>query len=128
MTRNVLTARSSRGISVQGGKIAKTIIGKAASTVPGLLVDIGDGIGLFEGTGDVQLDTVTFDSNQRSQMLVDTGSTGLTVKTPTLTSQAGQLGVVVQRTTEVVVAPMIFTPLAGQELDVSAFTLGLPPR
>ncbi len=123
-----LGARGSRGISVQGGTVSKTVIAKAASSMPGVLVDVGDGIGLFEASGDVKIDAVTFDSNERSQALIDNGSTGLSFTMPTLKQQSGQLGVVVQHTMDTVVAPMIFTPMQGQELSVSSPTLGLPTR
>ncbi|MHB8878817.1 MAG: right-handed parallel beta-helix repeat-containing protein, partial [Myxococcaceae bacterium] len=45
-------ARASRGIRVRGGRIASTVIGKIYGGA-GLLVDVGDGVGLFEATGDV---------------------------------------------------------------------------
>ena len=121
-------ARASRGVLIKGGRIASTALGKGTTAMPGVLVDVGDGVGLFDTSGDVRVENVTIDANQRSQVLIDQGSTGLTVAGATVTAQAGQLGIVVQRTSEVVQAPMITNPMPGSELSISAPTLALPAR
>ena len=120
-------AKGSRGLRIQGGTVGNTAIGQAQNSV-GSLVPVGDGIGLFGSSGDVQIDTVTITANARSQVLVDEGSTGLVVQGSTITQGSGQFGVVVQKTTAVVQAPMINTPPMGQELPISAPTLALPMR
>ncbi len=120
-------AKGSRGLRVQGGRVADTVLGQA-STGAGMVISVGDGIGLFGNSGDVQVDTVTLSGNARSQVLVDEGASGLVVQGSTVTAGAGQFGVVVQHTIEMVQAPMITTPPQGQELPFSAPTLALPTR
>ena len=120
-------AKGSHGLRIQGGSVGSTAIGQALNAA-GSLIPVGDGIGLFASSGDVQLDTVTINANERSQVLVDEGSTGVVVQGSTITQGGGQFGVVVQRTLSVVQAPMITTPPMGQELPISAPTLALPSR
>lgn len=120
-------AKGSHGLRIQGGTVGSTAIGQAQSAA-GSLVPVGDGIGLFGSSGDVQIDSVTINANERSQVLVDEGSTGLVVQGSTITQGGGQFGVVVQRTAAVVQAPTITTPPMGQELPISAPTLALPTR
>jgi hypothetical protein len=55
--------------------------------------------------GAVQVDGVTLENNQQSQVLIDSGATGLAVTGGTVAPKAGQLGIVVQRTTPMVSAP-----------------------
>ncbi|MHB8878818.1 MAG: hypothetical protein ACYC8T_34390, partial [Myxococcaceae bacterium] len=69
---------------------------------------------------------VAIDENGRSQVLVDQGSTRISIQGGTLTSLPGQLGVVVQRTTEVVQAPAVTVPDPGKELPISAPHMGVP--
>lgn len=121
-------ARSSLGIRIEGGSVSRTVMGQTASDTPGVFVKMGDGIGLFEDTGQVQVDAVLLEANQRSQVLIDKGGLGLKVADSTVTSETGQLGVVVQRTTALVVAPQIVVPAAGEELPLSAPALAVPNR
>ena len=121
-------ARMSTGIRMQGGRVSNTRLSPAQTTMPGVTVMVGDGVGVFEGTGQVAFSGVTLDSNARTQVLVDTGAIGLSVQGGTITAQTGQLGVVVQRTTATVDAPNIITPAAGMELPISAPSLALPVR
>ncbi len=118
--------RSSRGVRIDGGRLSATLLGQAMSGA-GALVSVGDGLGLFEGSGDVLVDGVALESNARSQVLIDSGALGLRVQNSTVNAGAAQ-GIVVQRTSEAVSAPMIFVPPAGQELPFSAPTLALPTR
>jgi hypothetical protein len=120
--------RSSTGLSVSGGRIASTISGPAPSTTPGVLVTVGDGLGLFEGTGDVQVTQVRLESNARSQALIDTAATGITLASSVTVTPGSALGVVVQRTSVPVTAPMVTMQPAGMELPISAPTRGLPTR
>ncbi|MBL9037675.1 MAG: hypothetical protein JNG84_04075 [Archangium sp.] len=123
-----LGARASRGIQVNGGRVAATRVGLAATATPGVFADVGDGLGLFDTTGDVLVDGLALDNNERSQVLVDQGAAGVTVQNATLTSQGAQLGVVVQRTSASVQAPDIVRPMTGQELPISAPALAVPTR
>ena len=113
---------------MEGGRIASTVLAQTTSSIAGVLVNVGDGVGLFEGSGDVLVDGVTLEGNERSQVLVDQGTAGVTVQGSTVTAQSGQLGVVVQNTTATVQAPMVTFPMAGQELPVSAPTLRVPTK
>lgn len=120
-------ARNSRGVRIQGGRIASTVMGQA-TLGPGVLVGVGDGIGLFESTGDVHVEAVTIENNARTQVVIDTGAAGLALQNTTVTSGAGQLGVIVQRTSVTVEAPMMTTPMPGRELPISAPLLAVPTR
>jgi hypothetical protein len=129
--RNVLVglgARSSTGISLTGGRIAGTVTGATAGEQPGQVVMVGDGVGLFSGTGEVRFEGASLQANQRAQALVDAAGTGV-VFAPTVSVTAGSAqGLVVQRTTSMVDAMNVTRPAAGQELAVSAPTLGVPAR
>lgn len=121
-------ARSSKGITIEDGRIAGTVLAPAPTTMPGITAQVGDGVGLFEDTGDVRLDGVALEQNQRSQVLIDKGNSGLVVQGGSISPQAGQLAIVVQRTTAVVQAPSITTPMPGMELPVAAPQLSVPVR
>ena len=118
--------KSSSGIRIDGGRVSATALGQAMSGA-GMLVSVGDGLGLFEGSAEVRVDGAALENNARSQMLIDTGGLGLSVQNTTVSAGAAQ-GIVVQRTTPVVTAPAITVPPAGQELPFSAPTLALPTR
>lgn len=131
LERNTLVGlgmRASRGVRVQGGRVASTLLGPAGTGTPGVFVTVGDGLGLFVGSGEVQVDGVTLDDNQRSQVLIDSGAAGLAVTGGAVTPKAGQLGVVVQRTTPMVIAPSITVPQPGQELPFAAPAIAVPTR
>lgn len=121
-----LGARSSKGVSVRGGRIAGTLLAKTISAQPGVLIDVGDGVGLFDHSGEAALENVVIEGNERAQVLVDQAGVGVSVLGGTI--MGGQQGVVVQRSSAMVQAPNIVTPMAGQELDVSAPTLNVPQR
>jgi hypothetical protein len=123
-----LGARNSRGVLVQGGRVLSTVVGRVAGPSPGVLIEVGDGVGLFDGSSDVQIDSVALERNSRCQVLVDQGLTGLRVFGGSLVSEAGQLGIVVQRTTEMVDAPAVTVLQPGSELPVSAPVLNVPTR
>ncbi|MBL8956173.1 MAG: right-handed parallel beta-helix repeat-containing protein [Myxococcaceae bacterium] len=123
-----LGARASTGIRVTGGRIATTRLAPAQTMTPGVTVMVGDGVGMFDSTGDVELSAVTLESNQRAQLLVDTGAAGVSLIQSTVTQGTGSAGVVVQRTTETVNAPNIVTPMAGMELPISSPLLRVPVR
>lgn len=129
--RNLLVgfgARNSTGVLVTGGRIAGTRTGSASGELPGEVVMVGDGLGLFGGTGELRVDGASVEANQRSQVLVDSAGTGVVISPNVNVATAGALGVVVQRTTNLVDAMNITRPAAGMELSVSAPTLGVPAR
>jgi len=120
--------RGSSGLSVTGGRIAATLTGPAPSSTPGVFVMVGDGLGLFENTGAVQVTQTTLEANERSQALIDAAATGISLASSVTVTPGTSMGVVVQRTSVMVDAPMVTVPNPGQELPVSAPTLGLPTR
>lgn len=128
--RNLLTgvgARGSKGLQISGGRIAGTQTGSAVSG-PGQLVMVGDGLGLFEGTGDVQVDGAVLEANQRAQAVVDQAVAGVTVASSVMVTPGAGLGLVVQRTTATVQAPNQTVLTGANELTVSSPSLGVPTR
>jgi hypothetical protein len=129
--RNALVGvgvRNSTGISVIGGRIAGTQLRPTAGQTPGVLVMVGDGLGLFENTAEARVEGAALEANERSQALIDSAGDGI-VLSQTVRVAAGQaLGVVVQRTTPRVDAPNITRPTPGTELSVSSPQLALPTR
>lgn len=123
-----LGARGSKGIRVTNGRIGTTVKGQTTTNQPGVLAEVGDGLGLFDTTGDVVVEGAELINNGRTQALIDQGATGIRFVSPVLTAAEGQRGLVVQTTTASVQAPNIEMPTAGQELPVSAPQLGLPTR
>lgn len=129
--RNVLVglgARNSTGVVVTGGRIAGTTIGSTSGELPGAVVMVGDGVGLFGGTGELRVDGASVEANQRAQVLVDSAGTGVVIGPTVNIATTGNLGIVVQRTTNLVDAMNVTRPAAGMELSVSAPTLGVPTR
>lgn len=131
LERNVLAgfgARGSTGIVVTGGRIAGTVVGPAQADGLGQPVMVGDGLGVFSGTGELRVEGVALEANQRAQALVDSATAGV-VFAPTVSVTAGAaLGVVVQRTSAQVEAVNVTRPAPGAELAVSAPALALPTR
>jgi len=131
LERNVLVgfgAVRSTGILVTGGRIAGTVTGADSGEVPGEVVMVGDGVGLFGNTGDLRIDGASLEANQRSQALVDSAGAGVIFASNVSVTAGGGLGLVVQRTTQMVDAMNVTRPAAGMELSVSAPTLGVPVR
>jgi hypothetical protein len=112
-------ARSSTGIFVKNGRVADTKLAPAETDTPGVIVMVGDGIGLFTSTAQVTVDSTVLDSNARAQALVDQGGTGLTFTNVPQT-------VVVQHTSAAVTAPNVMMPATGMELPISAPSLAVP--
>jgi len=92
------------------------------------VVMVGDGVGLFGNTGDLRIDGASLEANQRSQALVDSAGAGVIFASNVSVTAGGGLGLVVQRTTQMVDAMNVTRPAAGMELSVSAPTLGVPVR
>jgi hypothetical protein len=123
-----LGARASTGISMTGGKVASTKLAPAQTSTPGVFAMVGDGLGLFESTGQVSLSGTTLEANERTQALIDNGAAGVKMTGVTVTPSSGQQPVVVQNTTVMVDAPSIVMPMAGMELPISSPTLAVPTR
>ncbi len=129
--RNVLIglgARSSTGILVTGGRIAATVTGSTRGQLAGQVVMVGDGLGVFEGTGELRVEGASLEANQRSQVLVDSAMAGVVIASTVKVTAGSGLGVVVQRTSQTVDAMNVTRPAAGQELSIAAPTFGLPTR
>lgn len=127
--RNTLVGlglRGSSGVEVRGGRIAGTLRGSTSGTLPGEVVSVGDGLGLFEQTGAVTVEGSSLEANQRSQALIDRVGAGVTLSSSVVVAAGSAMGVVVQRTMQVVQVDNPTRPAAGSELSVSAPTLGVP--
>ncbi len=110
-------ARDSSGVSITGGTISNTLKASIPVTL-GTLEDVGDGVGLFSGTGAARIENVTLTGNFRSQVLVDQGLAGIHVaNAPTA---GGKYQIVVQKTLATVDAPASQLSAPGVELGVSA--------
>lgn len=107
------------GVVVEDSLIAETVLSPVTVDVE-TTVDIGDGVGLFAGSGAVRLEAVTLRRNQRSQAVVDRGGAGISLVNPTVERDEGQLAVVVQNTAEAVDAPPEVLEGNAPELAVSA--------
>ena len=71
----------------------------------GTVEDIGDGVGMFDATGDAKLDGVSIENNERSQGVIDQGAAGIIIIGGKVEALGDQLKLVVQNTTEMVQAP-----------------------
>ena len=121
-------ARESRGIIIIQGRVADTVSEKVRTDL-GEQEDVGDGLGLFENTGEVHIEGLELANNQRSQMLVDKGANAIIIIQGLVSAGASQLGMVVQRTTEQVQSDSTLTvQSAGQELPVNAPHVGIPAQ
>lgn len=112
-----LGVRDSTGVQVSGA----TIQGTVAVNVPvGLATTepVGDGLGLFEQSAQVQVEAVTFRANARSQVLIDRGGSDISLRDVTM--DGGQFSTVVQNTSSPVdVAPALLSS-PGRVLPVRA--------
>jgi hypothetical protein len=117
-----LGALQSKGIIIIGGKISGTL---AKPIVVDLnTVDVGDGLGLFEDSGDVSLDNVVLENNARSQALVDQAGANIVIAGP-VQPTGSQLKVVVQNSTETVQvdAANVSTPAEPLAIGAGALTI-----
>jgi hypothetical protein len=90
-----------------------------------VLENVGDGVGLFAGTGHVSLERVSISKSARSQVLIDEGAEGINVA-PDVRVDGGKHLVVIQRTAvSVDVPPALVTP-SPEILGVDAPILRLP--
>lgn len=121
-------ARESAGISISDARITRTVKVAVPSTSSGKLEPVGDGVGLFAGTGATRLERTSLEDNQRSQVLIDTGSRGIIIVDSGRVA-GGEYKVVVQKTAEPVTVPAEFlSPITSGELPVSSPLLPVGAR
>lgn len=114
----------SRGIIFVNGRVAGTVA-RPIPTDLGSIEEVGDGVGLFDGTGDVRLDGVELAGSARAQLLVDEGQAGIIFVNGEI---AGEVKAVVQNTAvEVELPPGVLSELS-ERLGVQAERLELPLR
>lgn len=117
-----LGALQSKGIIIIGGKISGTL---AKPIVVDLdTVEVGDGLGLFDDTGDVSIDNVTLENNARSQALVDQAAANISI-VGAIQATGAQLKVVVQNTTETVAVDQANVSTPTEPLAVGAGVLSI---
>jgi hypothetical protein len=114
-----------RGIIVVGGRVADTV---SAPVVTDLATteQVGDGVGLFGGTGDVRLENLTLEANARAAGIIDAGNAGIIVVGGKVTAGPSGLKFVVQDTSATVEVPAGSRSDAPARLGISAPRLALP--
>ena len=118
-------ALESRGIIIVGGRIANTVATPIATNLSAT-EDVGDGVGLFGGSGDLSVDS-ELDSNARAAALIDGSERGIIIVGGRITAGASGIKVVVQGKSGAdvqVSSDLRSTPAAA--LGVSAPKLTLP--
>lgn len=118
-----LGALESRGIIFVGGRIADTQLAPLTTNL-GQTEDVGDGLGLFEGSGDVKLDQVELSGNARAAGLIDKGERGIIFVGGKVESTG--LKVVVQNTTQAVQVDDAQKSVTPKALGFSAPKFGVP--
>jgi hypothetical protein len=120
-------AVESRGIIIVSGRIADTV---AAPLVTNLesTEQIGDGLGLFTGSGDLKIDGLTFASNARAAGVIDGSDRGIIIVSGKVGPGPSGLKFVVQNTKGAdVQIPEADRSVVSKPLGVSAPKLALPP-
>jgi len=113
----------SRGIIFVGGRIADTQLAPLTTNL-GQTEDVGDGLGLFEGSGDIKLDQVELSGNARAAGLIDKGERGIIFVGGKVESTG--LKVVVQNTTQAVQVDDAQKSVPPKALGFSAPKFGVP--
>jgi hypothetical protein len=121
-----LGALESRGIIFVGGRIADTQLAPQVTNL-GQTEDVGDGVGLFEGTGDIKLDQVELSRNARTAGLIDKGERGIIFVGGKVESSGTGLKIVVQNTSPSVQLDEAQKSVAAKALGVSAPKIGVSP-
>ncbi|MFC1609382.1 right-handed parallel beta-helix repeat-containing protein [Myxococcota bacterium] len=95
----------STGVVVSDSEIRNTVLTPTVTGETGT-TPVADGLGIFKNSGDVRVQGVYFVENQRTQILIDAGGTGIELLDSTL-AVTGQdrWGVVIQQTTNTVDDP-----------------------
>ncbi len=118
-------ALESRGIIVVGGRVADT---KAAPVVTNLATteDVGDGFGVFTGSGDFKVDGTTVEANARAAGIIDGSDRGIIVVGGKVSAGASGLKVVIQNTTAKVDVADDLKSVPTKALGVSATKIKVP--
>ncbi len=115
----------SLGIIIIDGRVEDTVA-KPVLTGLGPEELVGDGVGLFGQSGAARLERVTLANNARSQLLVDNGSSGITVVDGAVSEGTGQYKVVVQNTyAGNVTIPLALLSTGVPELGIDAPTFAV---
>jgi hypothetical protein len=118
-------ALESRGIIVVGGRVADTqalpVVTNLATTEP-----VGDGFGVFSGTGDVKIDGTLVEANARAAGIIDGSDRGIIVVGGKVTAGASGLKVVIQNTTANVDIADDLKSVPTKALGVSATKVKVP--
>jgi len=116
---------ASTGVVVTDTEISGTVLAPAV-TDDTMLAEVGDGLGVFKLSGDIQLDGVTLSANQRAQLLIDEGGTGIDVVDITVTATGSQEGAVMQNTINAISDPMGTVSQIPVPIEVSAPEIPIP--
>jgi hypothetical protein len=120
-------AMESHGIIIVSGRIADTV---AAPLVTNLesTEQIGDGLGLFAGSGDLKIDGSLFETNARAAGVIDGSDRGIIIVSGKVGAGDSGLKFVIQnsKTTEIQIADGDRS-VPPKALGISAPTLALPP-
>lgn len=117
-----LGSLDSRGIIFVNGRVAGTVA-KPIPTDLGVIEEVGDGVGLFGGTGEVRLDGVDLTGNARTQLLIDEGEAGIIFVNGTMT---GDLKAVIQDTVAEVSVPAGLVEDIAERLGLLADRVQVP--
>jgi hypothetical protein len=120
-------AMESHGIIIVSGRIADTV---AAPLVTNLesTEQIGDGLGLFAGSGDLKVEDALFETNARAAGVIDGSDRGIIIVSGKVGAGGSGLKFVVQnsKTTEIQIAEGDRS-VPPKPLGISAPALSLPP-
>lgn len=109
-----------RGIIFVGGRVQDTLASPTVTNL-GQTENVGDGIGLFGGSGDVRIEGVEMLGNARAAALVDNGTRGIIFVGGRVESTGAQsLKVVVQNTSESVQVDPTSVSKVDKTLGVNA--------
>jgi len=98
VTKNKLVgvgAVESHGIIIVSGRIADTVAAPAVTDLS-TTVPVGDGFGVFSGSGDFKVDGTTVETNARAAGIVDNGDRGIIIVSGVVGASASGLKIVVQ--------------------------------
>ena len=120
-------AVESRGIIIVSGRVADTVASPQVTNLASTEL-VGDGIGLFAGSGDLKVDGASFEANARAAGVIDDGSErGIIIVSGKVGSGGTGLKFVVQNTKgDNVQIPEADRSVPPKKLGVSAPKLALP--
>jgi hypothetical protein len=118
----------STGIVVDNTTIEQTALAPVAID-EATLVDVGDGVGLFDGTTQVRMTGMTFRQNARAQVLVDRAGPAIALEAREMAVAGAQLAVVIQATPDPVDvdAALVSVPVTPLLLSDAPLDVPLEP-